>query len=30
MGELYVFKYAEFENAIHFNPLSKDFPQSGN
>ena len=30
MGELHVFQYAEFENAIHFDPSHKDFPQSGN
>ena len=30
MGELYVFRYDEFENAIHFDPSRKDFPQSGN
>ena len=30
LGELYVFRYAEFEKAIHFDPSRKDFPQSGN
>ena len=30
MGELYVFRYAEFEDAIHFDPSYKDFSQSGN
>ena len=30
MGNLYVFWYAEFKNAIRFDPSRKDFQQSGN